>query len=237
MNRTNVHRAAACAAVLFAMILSTGCQTTPRNEAKRDALASDATAAIDRMVAIDPAMRSMVDNAYGYAAFPNVGKGGIIVGGAYGHGVVFEKGAQVGYADLTQATIGAQLGGQTFSELILFQTREAMDEFKNNQFAFSANASAVAIKAGAAATARYENGVAVFTHPNGGLMFEASVGGQKFTYSTKDNGDRAGAATRTSTDTSTGTEMKTTETRTETKTDVNHPANKGVKVDVDVDKK
>jgi lipid-binding SYLF domain-containing protein len=228
MIRPRFARAAACAAVMFAMVLSTGCQTTPKTAAKREALTGDARAAVDRMTAIDPGLRDTLNNAYGYAVFPSVGKGGIIVGGAYGHGVVYEQGAQVGYADLTQATVGAQLGGQTYTELILFQTAEALYRFKNNQFAFSANASAVAVKAGAAAAAKYENGVAVFTQPNGGLMFEASVGGQKFTYSSNATAGAPGTTTRPA-----ETEVRTTETRTETTTD--RP--KGVNVDVDVDKK
>jgi lipid-binding SYLF domain-containing protein len=120
--------------------------------------------------------------------FPSVGKGGVIVGGAYGRGEVYEQGQLVGYADVTQATVGAQLGGQTFSELIVFENREAMDRFKRGNFEFAANVSAVALKAGAAAAARYTNGVAVFVKPEGGAMFEASIGGQKFTFQARTEG-------------------------------------------------
>ena len=91
----------------------------------------------------------------------------------------------VGYADLTNVTVGFQLGGQEFSELIAFQTADAFEKFKNNNLAFSANASAVALKTGAAAAAKYTDGIAIFTKPKAGLMFEASVGGQRFTYKAK----------------------------------------------------
>jgi len=200
------------AAVMAVMLLViSGCQTTPKTEAKKDTLVEDSRAAVDRMQREDPALRDMMSNAYGYVVFPSVGKGGVIVGGAYGKGVVHDHGRLVGYADLTQASIGAQLGGQAFSELILFQNQAALDRFKSNEFAFAANASAVAIKSGAAAAAKYENGVAVFTQPTGGLMFEASVGGQKFTYQSAADADRAMSTTRTG-------ETVTTETKTETKT-------------------
>lgn len=159
-----------------------GCETAPKTQAKKANLEDEATAALNRLQRADPGLGDVLANAYGYVIFPDVGKGGIVVGGAYGKGVVYEQGRQTGYADLTQGTIGAQLGGQTFTELIVFESRESMDRFRNNQLAFSANASAVAIKTGAAAAARYENGVIVFVQPNGGLMFEASVGGQKFTF-------------------------------------------------------
>lgn len=167
------------AVTTFALI---GCTTVPKTETARSGLHDEAQAALKRMEGIDPGLRSFLDKAHGYAVFPNVGKGGVIVGGAYGRGVVYGSGMQIGYSDLTQATIGAQLGGQTYTEVISFETKEALDRFKLGNFAFSANASAVALKAGASASAKYDNGVAVFTHPNGGLMFEASIGGQKFTF-------------------------------------------------------
>jgi lipid-binding SYLF domain-containing protein len=211
---------------MFALVLI-GCTTTPPSEAKRETLDDDSHAAINRMMREDAGLKNMVDNAYGYAIFPDVGKGGLIVGGAYGRGEVYERGVMTGYADLRQATVGAQLGGQTFAELIVFQNREALEKFKANQLAFTANASAVAIKKGAAAAARYDNGVAVFTMPNGGLMFEASVGGQQFTYTSKEN---AGAATRPA------EKHTTVEETTEHRSSTDHDG-KGVKVDVNVQPK
>ena len=102
--------------------------------------------------------------------------------GSHLHFEVYENGKMIGFADLTQASIGLQAGGQTFSEIIVFENENALNKFKNNKLEFSAQASAVALKAGASAQARFENGVAVFTKPKGGLMFEASIGGQKFNF-------------------------------------------------------
>ena len=81
-----------------------------------------------------------------------------------------------------QATIGFQLGGQSFSEVIFFENASALSDFQKGNFALAAQASAVALSAGAAATAKYQNGVAIFTATKGGLMYEAAVGGQKFGY-------------------------------------------------------
>src|SRR3954469_10497510 len=157
-----------------------GCATAPKDDKHRQALVDESTAAVSRFQAEDPGIQSFIQNAYGYAVFPSIGKGGLGVGGAYGRGTVYEQGRMVGYADLTQATIGLQLGGQSFAELIVFQDKSALDKFRNNQLAFQAGASAVAVKTGAAATAKYSDGVAVFTHATGGLMVEAAIGGQKF---------------------------------------------------------
>ncbi len=145
-----------------------------------------------------PAAQPFFQNAYAYAIFPTVGKGGIGVGGAYGEGRVYRGGSYIGDVSLAQLSIGFQLGGQTFSELIFFENQEALDWFTHDSFSFDARASAVVIAAGAGAqagssgasanaakyqsNAAYLNHVAVFTLLKGGLMYEVSLGGQKFTY-------------------------------------------------------
>jgi lipid-binding SYLF domain-containing protein len=130
----------------------------------------------------DPGITRFFDNAYGYAVFPNVGKGALGIGGAFGRGQVLEQGRPIGRAKLVQLTVGFQWGGQAYSELVFFQDRAALERFKRGDFEFSAQASAVAITLGASATADYEQGVAVFTMTKGGLMYEASIGGQKFSF-------------------------------------------------------
>lgn len=130
----------------------------------------------------DPGLTRFFDHAVGYAVFPTVVKGAVGIGGASGSGIVFEKGQAVGKARLTQGTIGAQIGGQTYSEVIFFETVPALTDFKNGALALAAQVSAVAASAGASKDAKYQEGVAVFTHEKGGLMAEASVGGQKFSF-------------------------------------------------------
>lgn len=130
----------------------------------------------------DPGMSKFFDTAQGYAVLPKVTKGGIGIGAARGRGLVYEKGSLVGEVRLTQGTIGAQIGGQTYSEVVFFETKETMDSFKTNNFALSAQAGATAAASGAASNANYKLGVAVFTMAKGGLMAEASVGGQKLQF-------------------------------------------------------
>ena len=140
--------------------------------------------------------------AYGYAVFPTIGKGGIGVGAAHGSGHVYAKGKYVGDTTMNQVTVGLQLGGQAYSQIIFFEDERAFKEFTGGNFEFGADASAIAITAAAnakasttgssagasggkndAATAGgYHKGMATFTVAKGGLMYEASVGGQKFSY-------------------------------------------------------
>lgn len=145
------------------------------------------------------------DKSHGYAVFPTIGKGGIVVGGAYGEGRVYVGGKHVGDTSMAQLSIGFQLGGQAYSQIIFFKDKRAFDEFSSGNFEFGAQASAVAITAGASASAstggstagasggtknakttgNYYKGMAVFTVVKGGLMYEASVAGQKFDYTAK----------------------------------------------------
>jgi lipid-binding SYLF domain-containing protein len=130
----------------------------------------------------DSSLKKFIDESAGYAIFPSVGKGGFIVGGARGTGLVYEKGAVVGQATMTQASIGAQIGGQTFSEIIFFETPAAVTDFKSGKFEMSAEVSAVVAAEGASKAAKYKEGVAVFTLPKKGAMLQAAIGGQKFKF-------------------------------------------------------
>ena len=143
------------------------------------------------------------ENAYGYAVFPTIGKAGIGIGGSYGTGQVYEKGVVTGTASLAKLSVGFQLGGQAYSQMVFFEDKRAYDEFTSGNFEFDATASAVAITAGVEAKAgtegatagasagpataaqakiEYHKGMAVFTHAKGGLMYEAALGGQKYGY-------------------------------------------------------
>ena len=120
--------------------------------------------------------------AKGYAVFPNIGKAGFGIGGARGKGEVFEDGKVIGSTTLTQLSLGLQLGGQAFSQIIFFQDEKDLNRFTEGNFEFGASASAALITEGANASADYSDGVAVMTFLKGGFMYEASIGGQKFSF-------------------------------------------------------
>lgn len=150
--------------------------------ADQEKLQADVDAAIKAFQSADSGLKDTFRTAAGYVVFPNVGKGGFVVGGAHGNGLVYEKGKLIGHASLTQVTVGAQVGGQEFSEVIFFETPGALAKFKESGFAMSAQIGAVAAAEGASKNAKYVEGVMVFTKAKQGLMAEASVGGQKFKF-------------------------------------------------------
>ena len=143
---------------------------------------ADVPPVIEKFKAKDPGMAKIFADAVGYVVFPTVGKGGIGLGGARGKGWVYEGGKIIGKSTLTQVSFGFQFGGQAYSEIVFFQTAQAMENFKLGHLKFDAQASAVALTARASADLAYRNGVAIVTMAKGGLMYEASVGGQKFSF-------------------------------------------------------
>ena len=147
-------------------------------------------------------IETFFEQAAGYAVFPSIGKGGVIVGGAYGKGLVIVNQQVDGYSTMTQASVGLQIGAQKYAQFIFFRDQVALEHFKRGNFEFGAQATAVAITAGASASASttgntagasggkndaavaggYNKGYAIFTIAKGGLMYEASIGGGGFTY-------------------------------------------------------
>ncbi len=142
----------------------------------------DAEAVIAKFKEKDPDLAGVFASARGYAVYPTVGKGGIGIGGAHGKGYVYEGGKLIGTSSLTQVTIGLQLGGQAYSEVVFLKDQYAMQNFKRGKLKLSAQATAVALTERASADLAYRDGVAFVTMAKGGLMYEASVGGQKFSF-------------------------------------------------------
>ena len=130
----------------------------------------------------DKSFNSTLKKAYAYAIFPEVGKGGFIIGASHGAGEVYKKGKLIGHTKMTQTTVGAQVGGQTYAEVILFKNKKALDRFKNGRFEGTAAATAIGGKKGAAAASKYKDGVAIMVLPIKGAMAEAAGGGQKFKF-------------------------------------------------------
>src|SRR6266436_7708045 len=147
-----------------------------------DGLVAEAQKAIEVLQEADSGLTNLFNSSAGYAVFPRVGKGCAFLGGEHGKGLVYEKGNPIGEVTLTEINVGPQVGGQSFYEVIFFETTEALANFKEGHFEMSAELSAVAVAKGASLDANYRSGVMVFTLPRTGLMVQATLGGQKFKY-------------------------------------------------------
>jgi len=169
--------------VTFALVIAiSACATAPKSASGRSDLVTASEATLGRMRVKDPALAGLLATSAGYAVFPEIGKGGLLVGAAYGRGVLYQNGRRIGFVELNQGSLGAQIGAQTFSELIVFRDRFAVEKLKAGDFSLGANASAVMLVEGAASSADFAQGVAVFVEPRGGAMVEVSVSGQEINF-------------------------------------------------------
>ena len=176
----SITRAAMIVAVAAGLL--GGCTAAPPTPESRNALVENATLAMQDMNRMDPGVEALVRKGHGYALFPEVVKAGLGFGGGYGQGVVYEQGQHVGYADLTLGSVGPQIGGQTFSELIVFENKAALDRFKLSPVDFTAGVAAMILQNAAAVNATFIDGIAVVVRPITGAMAEATIGGQQFKY-------------------------------------------------------
>lgn len=159
-------------------------QTTGQTEETNgiETLEANAQQTIATFKQKDPGIESFFHNSAAYAVFPTVGGGAFIVGGAHGKGIVYQNGQPIGETTVTKGTIGAQVGGESYSELIFFQNPQALQQFKQGNFEWSGSVNAVGANSSVGAATNYRNGVAVFTTSRKGLMAKAAVGTQKFTF-------------------------------------------------------
>lgn len=177
-----MYRITLLAVMVAAAGLFLGCQTTPETPEKRAALEDEARTALQSMTARDDTLQQVLDESYGYVVLPSVGEGGAIAGAAYGRGVAYERGRPVGYVELNQGSIGLQLGGQTYSEIIVFEDQEDFAKLQSGPITVGADATATAIGAGVAAEAQFRNGMMVFVQPQGGAMAGVAVSGQRLEF-------------------------------------------------------
>src|SRR4051812_34835498 len=129
-----------------------GCASGPKTHGEVQSLEARADAALSQMEARDPGLQSVLAQSDGYAVFPNIGKGGFIVGAAYGQGILYEHGRPSGVVEMTQGSLGAQLGGQTLAELIVLRDSYDVARLKAGQFNLGGDVSATALTTGAAAS-------------------------------------------------------------------------------------
>ncbi|HEX7838843.1 MAG TPA: lipid-binding SYLF domain-containing protein [Kofleriaceae bacterium] len=162
--------------------LFAGCATAPSTNAEKQSLQQQADATLSAMIAREPNLRDVTHSSLAYAVFPSIGKGGVLVGGAYGKGILYEGGVATGFVSVEQASIGAQLGGQSFSELLVLRNPADVSALKSGKYSVGANLGVAVLNTGAEAHTNFDPNASVFVMPRGGLMVDVSVNGQRIKY-------------------------------------------------------
>ena len=126
--------------------------------------------------------RTMLDESYAFAIFPNVSRSGLLLGWASGKGVLIVNGHFAGYVRQRRISLGFQFGHQSQGQVLLFLDEETVEAFKQGRIEFTPQASAHASRPRKAAETSYTPRVASFSLTQSGLMLEAAVGASKFKY-------------------------------------------------------
>ena len=168
---------------LVAALLFAACASVPESQGERQALVSQANSTLQMMVARDPTLQQVLDQSAGYAVFPSIGEAGVfIAGGSAGVGVVYENGQPIGFARVREGTLGPQLGGQEFSQLLIFQNPQAIQRLRAGNFDLNAGLQATALSYGVGTQLNFEDGVAAIISSESGLMAGATIGGQSIDF-------------------------------------------------------
>ncbi len=89
--------------------------------------------ALDQLIAQSPAAAAIYDKAKAVMIFPNIVRGGFIVGGEYGEGTLFENGVAIGNYAIGAASFGLQIGAQSYSQALFYMTDEALNYLDDNK--------------------------------------------------------------------------------------------------------
>ncbi|MGI9265089.1 MAG: hypothetical protein ACR2QU_09170 [Gammaproteobacteria bacterium] len=165
------------------ILLLTGQQAAAEWEADpADKVQTEATLAIEAFRDRVPRTQPYFEQAHGFAVFPSIIRVGFGFGGAYGKGIVLEGNELIGTSKYKQITSGIQAGARSFSMIIFFKDKEALEYYKSSEIQFMGQAGLNVGTLGADGTPAYDDGVAVITLNRFGLMGEFTVSGAKFSY-------------------------------------------------------
>ena len=113
--------------------------TTIARAEERDVIDARVNLALGRMWSQLPETRKLSSRAIAMLVMPDVLKGGLIVGGAYGEGALLMndetlgyEAPAIGYYSVAAASIGLQAGIQTTSHVLFFMTDEAVAKFRRS---------------------------------------------------------------------------------------------------------
>ncbi len=161
------------------------CSPTPAVAASAAQISYDATVALKNLYATTPSAKILGQTAKAILVFPNIVKGGFIVGGQYGEGALLRDGKPVAYYNTVAASYGLQAGIQKYGYAVFFMT-ESMIKYldKSDGWELGLAPNIVVADVGAAggvSTTTAQSDVYAFFFDQKGLMAGLGLQGTKIT--------------------------------------------------------
>jgi lipid-binding SYLF domain-containing protein len=185
------------ARIVISFLLTTatliGCQSTgdkpTESTGGKSATAAeidrDAASALNKLYQSTPAAKVLGAKAKGILVFPDIVKGGLIVGGQYGKGALLKAGRTAGYYDTIAASYGLQAGLQKFGYALFFMDEGALSYLDRSEgWEVGVGPSIVVVdhgKAAALTTTTARDDVYAFFFDERGLMAGLGLQGSKIT--------------------------------------------------------
>ncbi|MBY6187028.1 hypothetical protein KUV89_10370 [Marinobacter hydrocarbonoclasticus] len=163
---------------LLLLLVLGGCSLNPTPD---NAATLDSQAALNRFQE-DERLRRFFEEARVVVVFPSAWRAGMGFGGGYALGTIYRDHQVVGVARMWQLSVGANVGGQRYRQILFFKTDAAFEAMGKASNEFAGQAHAALITLGGATNPGYHPEVAVFSELRGGLLLEASVGLHRYEF-------------------------------------------------------
>jgi lipid-binding SYLF domain-containing protein len=168
--------------VLLAIIILVPCAANAANKREID---RDVSVALDKLYEKAPVAQQLAKIAKGVLVFPNIVKGGLIVGAQYGKGALQKQGKTTGYYNTIAASYGLQAGVQSFGYAMFFLSDKALKYLdKSEGWEIGVGPSIVVMDEGLAktfTTTTAKDDIYVFFFDQKGLMAGLGIQGTKIT--------------------------------------------------------
>ncbi len=168
---------------LIGLALALGISTSATAASKTE-LDARVRTAMTELYERAPASKELANKAAGVLVFPRAIKVGLGFGGKIGEGVLLVNGVPVQYYRLTAGSFGFQLGAQARSEVLMFMTADALENFRSSYgWEAGVDGSVALVEFGVGDSLNTNSGrnpIIGFVYGNKGLMYDLSLEGTKY---------------------------------------------------------
>lgn len=156
-----------------------------RSNADARKIEAESRDALNRLYAKNPFARDLASRSQGVLVFPEMTKGGLLIGGAWGDGALYDRGRSAGYYRSISASYGLEAGLQKYGYALFLMDQNAINKLNRSggwELGSEPNLTIVDTGvAGSLSTTTYDKGSVAIFFDQRGLMGGISVQGTKIT--------------------------------------------------------
>ena len=144
---------------------------------------SDSTRALHRLYKTNPVAHNISKHAKAILVFPKIVKAGLVVGGAYGEGALFQGGKVTRYYNSVTGSWGLQIGAESYGYVVFLMSDKAVRYLNRSKgWEIGVGPTVVVVNDGVArnlSTSTLKDDAYAFIFNQQGLMASLSIEGSK----------------------------------------------------------